>query len=110
MGRKYPKGADLEKQNCLFGVHPVELGKWTFVLSTRFPELIFNARSFSTKSAIAPYRSERLRDALGYPNDRLVEQKEAVREAEASDDEVVNLLQMAELHHRDNQRKVAQHP
>ena len=26
-GDSIRKGADLEKQNCLFGVHPVELGK-----------------------------------------------------------------------------------
>ena len=37
-------GADLEKQNCLFGVHPAELGKLTFSLlptATFLPKTVF---------------------------------------------------------------------
>ena len=35
-GDSIRKGADLEKQNCLFGVHPAEMGKLTSLLSLRF--------------------------------------------------------------------------
>ena len=36
-------GADLEKQNCLFGVHPAELGKCTFFGRIRFLDRLSSA-------------------------------------------------------------------
>ena len=46
-GDSIRKGADLEKQNCLFGVHPAVMGKLTFLYR---PKILFKCFGYHTAS------------------------------------------------------------
>ena len=48
------KGADLERQNCLFGVHPAVVGKLTS-LSLSLIDLLLYITSFSRIDAMKPF-------------------------------------------------------
>ena len=54
-GDSIRKGADLEKQNCLFGVHPAVMGKFTSLLKIHFGKQLFEKKE---EGIVKPIGSE----------------------------------------------------